>query len=166
MIDELDVTRIQKYIDKCFEDAFASENRTFEIRDYCFRFVIVDSNIDGYHLLPLISTCKYERIRRKVQTRLSNNLHKNFNIHFGRTDDFRFLTYKDGYVEGRFSSATFDYNYCQGYFAVDKNGKNINVSLSLFDEDYFDMKRGNTMIAYRYEKLLFHYWQIDADIYI
>lgn len=144
---------IRKYVDKCFTDAFCAEGR--EICPYTFEYVLV-KNTDGVFQMFSIIKCKYDRVRRRVEYRLANNLKKNFGIHYGNTENLRGeLDDFDGFI---------DLNYGKAMFT--SNGKLF--WLQLFDSrfnPYEEGKTGECMISYIVEKLLFKYWGLDTDIY-
>lgn len=153
---------IETYIHKCFVDAYKAENREYNRHDWLFEFVLV-KNCEGiYQLLPLIVRSKFDRIYRRVWYRLDHNLMKNFGVHYGRSDKLRYETYNTT----RGAKLSVDPNHTKSVFEVTRGKfKGVMISLSLFDEDYFDMPTGECMVAQTYEKLLFKYWYIDANIY-
>ena len=82
-------------------------------------------------------------------------MHKNFGLLYENTDDLRCLFYEDGQI---------DYNFTQAMFQT----QNGNISLSVFDENtnpYENEKKGQCMIGNTFEKLLFNYWELNADLY-
>ena len=80
---------------------------------------------------------------------------KNFGIHYEDTDCLRCQIYDDGQI---------DFNFTQAMFHT----KRGNLSLSVYDAKtnvYENGLRGDCMVAYTYEKLLFKYWNLDAKSY-
>ena len=80
---------------------------------------------------------------------------KNFDVHYGNTEEMRCSFYSDGQI---------DFNFTQAMFHTKKG----NLSLSVYNEKtnvYENGLRGECMIAYTYEKLLFKYWNLDAESY-
>ena len=145
---------LRKYIKKCFEDAFKSENRSYDEKLWSFEWIMIKNSKGIYQLYP-IAQCKYQRVSRRVCYRLQNNLQKNFGLLYKNTDDLRCLFYENGQI---------DYNFTQAMFQT----QNGNISLSVFDENtnpYENEKKGQCMIANTFEKLLFNYWELNADLY-
>lgn len=145
---------IRKYVNKCFVDAFQAEGK--EVCPYTFEYVLV-KNTDGVFQMFSIINCKYDKICRRVEHRLANNLKKNFGIHYGNTERLRgeLLHNLDGFVDPNYGKAMF----------VSK-GKLFELHLvdSRFSP-YEDGKTGECMTSYIVEKLRFKYWGLDADTY-
>lgn len=150
---------LRAYISKCFTDAFKAEKRKFdniENKMYSFEWILV-KNISGIYQMFPIAKCKYNRVTRRVLFRLKNNLEKNFGIIYGNSEELRSSFYHTGLI---------DYNFTQAMFE-DKYGKHISLSVfDIRDNPYEnDSIGGECMPAYRFEKLLFKHWHINADIY-
>lgn len=145
---------LRKYVKKCFEDAFKAENRHYDEKSWSFEWIIIKNDKGIYQLYPIVQY-KYQRVSRRVCYRLKNNLQKNFGLLYENTDDLRCLFYGDGQI---------DYNFTQAMFQT----QNGNISLSVFDENtnpYENEKKGQCMIGNTFEKLLFNYWELNADLY-
>lgn len=145
---------LRNYIRKCFEDAFKAENRSYDEKVWSFEWVLIKNDKNIYQLYP-IAQCKYQRVLRRVYYRLQRNLYKNFGMHYENTDNMRCLFYEDGQI---------DYNFTQAMFKT----KNKTISLSILDEytnPYENEKRGKVMVVYTLEKLLFSYWNLNAELY-
>lgn len=93
----------------------------------------------------------YNRIMRRVEYRLSNNLIKNFGIIYRDTDELLCGLWNDG-IDFNFTQAAFKF-YDKTYF------------LDIFDEETDNRLDGESMLAYRFEKLLFNYWGINSETY-
>lgn len=148
---EYNEANLRKYIEKCFKDAFKSEEREYNPAAWEFEWVMVKNNSDVYQLYD-IHWCKYARVLNRVLYRLKKNLYKNFGIIYGNSDDMRCILDKDDYIDFNFQQARFKY-LCG------------TVGLRIFDSHSVNGKHGECMGAYKYEKLVFTYWGIDADIY-
>ena len=155
---------IRSYVVKCFKDAFNAEERPYGENLWAFEYVCVKNSFGTWQLIPLVFWCTYERVRAKVAKRLKNNLMKNFGIHYGRSDDMRYLTYDDSKHYLNYY-ATIDANWTEAMFQVEVRGKLKYISLSLFEGYYDDMPKGECMVAQRFERLLFTYYGMDADTY-
>lgn len=145
---------LRKYVKKCFEDAFKAENHHYDEKSWSFEWIMIKNNKGIYQLYPIVQ-CEYQLVLRRVFYRLKNNLQKNFGLLCKNTDNLRCLLYEDGQI---------DYNYTQAMFQT----QNGNISLSVFDENtnpYENGRKGQCMIGYTYEKLLFNYWELNADLY-
>lgn len=145
---------LKNYVEKCFKDAFKTENREYKKEDWSFEYILV-KNLSGVIQLVPILNCKYNRVLRKVEYRLQNNLKKNFGFEYGNTNDMRLSFDETGMIDFNFTQAMFKYN-----------GKQL--SLSIFDENtnvYENENFGECMCAFTYEKLLFHYWNLNAYTY-
>lgn len=66
---------LDRYIERCFIDAFASENRTYDRADWSYEYIIVNNSV----LIP-ISRCKYGRVLHRAEYRIENNINKNFGL--------------------------------------------------------------------------------------
>lgn len=78
----INVNRINSYIESCFMDAFRGEGRTYDPDGWDFSYVILSNpQISEYsYMVPLLERCKYQRVLRKVSYRLEKNIFKNFGI--------------------------------------------------------------------------------------
>lgn len=159
--------KLDQYIDKCFQDAFKAEERSYNKDSYYSEYILIKNKNDDqtcYQFYPII-WCKYHRVQRRVSFRLKNNLKKNFGLEFSNTDNLRTLiNFRSG----------IDYNYTQFKVSFkDKNRKNDHLYVSIFDKytnpyesgNLDDINSGECMLAFIYEKLLFMYWNIDAEAY-
>lgn len=141
------ISKIDRYVKACFKDAYEAEGR--EDDGGYLRYILICTDSGERVMIVLKSVCKYDRVLRRVNRRLSNNLHKNFGIYFKDTDRFRSLAYK---------GAVIDPNYTEYMFRVDGN----KMSLSIFDDDA-GVRKGEVLGGYRYEKLLMCNHGISAD---
>lgn len=148
--------KIRSYVEKCFRDAYAAEERTYDGM-WKFEYLCIKNYNGEWQLIPIVCWCKYARIIRRVIHRLENNMKKNFGLIYGRTDDLRYLFYDDGQI---------DYNFTEAMFRITSDGDMHDqlVTLSVFDEES-DNRPDGECVAYRFEKLLFAKWDINADIY-
>ena len=145
---------LRSYVEKCFKDAFKAENRDYNEKLWSFEWVMIKNPSGAFQLYPIM-WCKFNRVLRRVEWRLQNNLMKNFDVHYGNTEEMRCSFYSDGQI---------DFNFTQAMFHTKKG----NLSLSVYNEKtnvYENGLRGECMIAYTYEKLLFKYWNLDAESY-
>ena len=145
---------LRRYVKKCFEDAFKAEYRHYDEKSWSFEWVMIKNAKGIYQLYPIVQ-CKYQRVLRRACYRLKNNLKKNFRLIYENTDCLGCLLYRNGQI---------DCNYTQAMFQT----QNGNISLSVFDENtnpYENDRKGQCMISYTYEKLLFNYWELNADLY-
>ena len=143
---------IEKYASKCFIDAFNAENRTYDESAWSFDFIIIKKDDNPkYYLCPSI-WCKYNRVKNRVLYRMSNNLLKNFGVHFGKDDDLRYITYKEGQI---------DPNHTRAMFNVKRSNRLI--SLSIFTGYYEDEVDWNFSVpANIYRELLLKYFNISS----
>ena len=142
---------LRSYIEKCFKDSFKAENKEYNDKLWNFEWIMVKNSSNVFQLYPVM-WCKFDRVSRRVKYRLQNNLMKNFEIHYGDTDEMRSMFYKNGQI---------DFNYTQFMFKTNRG----NVSMSIFDEESDNRPYGECMLAYRLEKLIFQYWGLDAKSY-
>lgn len=145
---------LRKYVKKCFEDAFKAENRHYDEKSWYFEWIMIKNNKGIYQLYSIVQ-CKYQRVSRRACYRLKNNLQKNFGLLYENTDDLRCLFYGNGQIDCNFTQAMFQ-------------TQNGNISLSVFDENtnpYENKEKGQCMIGSTFEKLLFNYWELNADLY-
>lgn len=145
---------LRSYVEKCFKDSFKVENRDYSEKLWSFEWIMIKNPSGIYQLYPII-WCKFKRVLRRVEYRLQNNIMKNFGINYGNTDEMRCLFYFDGKI---------DFNFTQAMFHT----KRGNLSLSVCDSNtnvYENGLRGDCMPAYTYEKLLFKYWNLNAESY-
>lgn len=140
---------IRKYVETCFKDAYESEGRPYET-SWSFEYLIVNhAGHDDWILISFIR-CKYSRVKRKVEHRLSRNLEKNFGIHYGSTELIRFYVYESGTIDPNHTEFMFKY-------------KGKLHSLSLFDVYYDDEPRGQVIRAGRYEKLILAHYNYTLE---
>ena len=146
------MTNLRSYIEKCFKDAFITEKREYDENLWEFEYIIIKNSSNTLQLFPVITWCKYDRVLHRVLYRLENNLMKNFGIHYGRTDELRSIFYTSGEIDPNFT--TFMFKTSRG-----------NISMSIFDAESDSRPNGECMSAYRYEKLIFKYYGLDANSY-
>lgn len=146
---------LRSYVEKCFKDSFMAENREYNDKLWSFEWIMIKNSLNVFQLFPIM-WCKYDRVLRRVTYRLENNLMKNFGIQYGNTDEMRCTIDEDGQIDPNFTQAMF-------------KTKRGNISLSIFDKNTNpyenDNLRGECMIAYRCEKLIFQYYGLDAKLY-
>lgn len=145
---------LRNYVERCFKDSFKAENRAYNEKLWGFEWIMIKNQSGVYQLYPIM-WCKFNRVLRRVEWRLQNNLMKNFGVQYGNTDDMRCLFYEDGQI---------DFNFTKAMFQT----KRGNVSLSVVDDKTNPSENnltGECMPAYIYEKLLFQYWKIDSNSY-
>jgi hypothetical protein len=145
---------LQEYIEILFEEFFKFENCVYNKKLWTFEWIIIKNNKEGlYHFYPIVARCKYERVLRYIYGMLKINLKSHFGLIYGNTDDFKCSFYENGRI---------NFNYTQAMFKT----QNGNISLNVFDRNSaFYEKKGECISDYVFEKLLFNYWQLDADIY-
>ena len=67
--------KLDNYIKKCFEDAFKTEDRQYNEKDWNYEYVVVNNEL----VVP-ISWCKYKKVQRRAEYRIKNNIEKNFGL--------------------------------------------------------------------------------------
>lgn len=145
---------LRNYVEKCFKDAFKAEDREYNEKLWSFEWVMIKNSSSVFQLYPIMR-CKFDRVLRRVEWRLQNNLMKNFGVQYGNTDDMRCLFYEDGQI---------DFNFTKAMFKT----KRGNVSLSVIDDKTNPSENnliGECMPSCTYEKLLFQYWKMDSKSY-
>ena len=154
MSDSL-LKNLDSYIQKCFQDAFKSECRPYNEIDWAFEYILVKDKATGsVSMIPLIR-CKYEKVRRRVTYRLSHNLKKNFGIDFSSNEIFMYIIYESGEIDPNHTAAMIETTLGKRY------------SISLLDDENARLQEigGECIPAYRLEKLLFKYYNIDAQTF-
>lgn len=152
--------RIKNYVERCVKDSFVSEDREYEPDAWRFEYILlrgIDSQV--YQMYPVLY-CKYARILRRVNYRLNHNIYKNFHFMYENT------------VSCWCTLRTADNNFriSTGYTqAVFKYG-NSYIILDIYDEntDLYQNKklRGECILSYIYEKMLFKYYGLNAEKYM
>lgn len=147
--------QIRHYVAVCFLDAFMAEHREYNDTLWKFEWVMIKNEKGIYQLYPIIMQCKFQRVLRRVETRLKNNLFKNFGIQYKDTEHMTCAVCEDGNI---------DFNFTQALFSV----QNRKFSLSVLDgktNPYKNNLNGECMIAYTYEKLVLEYWGLTVKEY-
>lgn len=147
--------KLDKYIEKCFEDAFKSENKDYDKKWYSVNYAIIYDSKDIGHFYPLI-TCRYSRVLRKVRFRLRNNIKKNFELLFGDSDEFRCSV--DKFI-------CIDPNFTRAMIAKRNNIEKKFMIFIIDDLDELPITKGQYIPAYRYEKLIRNYYDLDEKDY-
>ena len=150
----MNLLKLDKYIEKCFKDAFKSENKEYNKDLYYFEYILIKNSKNIYQLYPIMD-CKFYKVLSRIDYRLKNNLFKNFNIFYKNTNDL---------CCDLFYSNNIDFNFTKAMFHT----KLGNISFNVYDEKtnpYENNLSGECMIAYTYEKLLFKYHNLTPDIY-
>lgn len=142
--------KIRSYIDRCFIDAFKSENREYSRSDYTVEFVVINYKHRGYQIYPII-TCKYKRVLGKVTYRLSKNFYKNFGIQYLDLEDSHACIDEGNQI---------DPNFTRFMLQAKKTGKIYRLN---YYSDFCSKREGETMISWIVEKLLLAYWNITID---
>ena len=131
---------MENYIEKCFQQAFLSEEKDYKPEYWNFKYILLNYDNKGFILVPVVITCKYARVLRKVTYRLKNNLWKNFGIDFCG----------DSYLTiGVVPNSGIDYNFTRAM--VTTNGKN-KIAINVYN-DWLSEKEGETMPAFLYEQI-------------
>lgn len=145
---------LDNYIEKCFIDAFRLEEKEYNRKHWSFEYILID-NKKGSVQMYVIPECKFEKVLQRVMFRIERNLFKNFGVTFGNSDSFRALLYTKYFqIDPDFTVAMF----------TTKDGNYISVSI--FDDKINNLiGKGECVPGYRYEKLLFQYWDIDSDTF-
>ena len=148
--------RLNSYIEKCFKDAFKSEEREYDKKLYSFEYVIIYDNKQVGYFYPIF-TCRYDRVLRRVYFRLKNNIAKYFDIVYGDTEDFRVsIDSYETYININFTRA----------MIARKNDKNKRFEISIHDKlDSIPVTGGDYIPAYRYERLIRKYYNINSEDY-
>ena len=148
--------KLDNYIEKCFVDAFKSEKREYDKKSYSFEYIIVYDSRNTGHFYPIL-TCKYDRVLRRVNYRLKNNIAKYFDIVYGDTKDFwASIDSYETYISINFTRA----------MIARKNDKNKRFEISVHDKlDSIPVTGGDYIPAYRYERLIRKYYNINPEDY-
>ena len=120
----INTKKLDSYIQRCFEDAFKAEDRDYDKKYYKPYYIIIYDHENNGHFYPLFK-CGYNRVERRVNFRLKNNLKKNFDLIYGDTYDFRVVINKDKVID-------IDYNFTR---AVLKSNKGIYYCISIIDDN-------------------------------
>lgn len=147
--------QIRHYVAVCFLDAFMAENREYNDTLWKFEWVMIKNEKGIYQLYPIIMQCKFQRVLRRVETRLKNNLFKNFGIQYKDTGFMICIFCED---------ASIDFNFTQALFAV----QNQKLSMSVLDgktNPYKNNLSGKSRVGYPYEKLVLEYWGLTVNEY-
>lgn len=152
----MNMEKLNSYIEKCFADAFKSEKREYDKKSYSFEYIIIYDSRNTGHFYPIL-TCKYDRVLRRVYFRLKNNIAKYFDIVYGDTEDFGVSI--DSY------ETYIDINFTRAMIAR-KNDKNKRFEISIHDKlDSIPVTGGDYIPAYRYERLIRKYYNINSKDY-
>ena len=150
----MNIEKLNSYIEKCFVDAFKSEKREYDKKSYSFEYIIIYDSRNIGHFYPIF-TCKYDRVLARVYFRLKNNIAKYFDIVYGDTEDFRVSI--DSY------ETYIDINFTRAMIANDKNKR---FEISIHDKlDSIPVTGGDYIPAYRYERLIRKYYNINSEDY-
>lgn len=150
----MNMEKLNSYIEKCFADAFKSEKREYDKKSYSFEYIIIYDSRNTGHFYPIF-TCKYDRVLARVYFRLKNNIAKYFDIVYGDTEDFRVsIDLYETYI---------DINFTRAMIANDKNKR---FEISIYDKlDSIPVTGGDYIPAYRYERLIRKYYNINSEDY-
>lgn len=148
--------RLNSYIEKCFKDAFKSEDRAYNKKSYSFEYVIIYNSKQVGHFYPIL-TCKYDRVLRRVNYRLKNNIAKYFDIVYGDTKDFGVsIDSYETYININFTRA----------MITRKNDKSKKFEISIHNKlDPIPVTGGDYIPAYRYERLIRKYYNMNPEDY-
>lgn len=111
---------LRSYVEKCFKDAFKAENRDYSKKLWGFEWIMIKNPSHVLQLYPIM-WCKFNRVLRRVECRLQNNLMKNFDVYYGNTEEMRCSLDSEGNI---------DFNFTQAMFHTKKG----NLSLSIYNE--------------------------------
>ena len=152
----MNMEKLNSYIEKCFADAFKSEKREYDKKSYSFEYIIIYDSRNTGHFYPIL-TCKYDRVLRRVNYRLKNNIAKYFDIVYGDTKDFwASIDSYETYISINFTRA----------MIARKNDKNKRFEISVHDKlDSIPVTGGDYIPAYRYERLIRKYYNINPEDY-
>lgn len=129
--------RLDNYFEKCIKDAYKTEDREYDSKKVKWFYIVVNNQI-----LFSVDT-PYERVTRRAENRIKNNVEKNFGFK----------------VEGDyFIDTILQPNFACNCFTVDGS-----VFFLCKENRYDDMEKGEVIPSGRYEKLLKAYFNINAD---
>lgn len=152
----MNMEKLNSYIEKCFVDAFKSEKREYDKKSHSFEYIIIYDSRNIGHFYPIF-TCKYDRVLRRVYFRLKNNIAKYFDIVYGDTEDFGVSI--DSY------ETYIDINFTRAMIARE-NDINKRFEISIHDKlDSIPVAGGDYIPAYRYERLIRKYYNINSEDY-
>lgn len=129
--------RLDRYFERCIEDAFKSEEREYKPERVTWFYIVVDNQI-----LFLIDT-PYANVDKKATYRIRNNVKKNFGFDV-KGNHFIDAILQPNFVCNHFKVRDRDYFLCE----------NIN---------YEDMERGEVFGSGRYEKLCKAYHGVSTE---
>lgn len=131
--------KLDKYFERCIEDAFKAEEREYKPEKIKWFYIIVDSQI-----LFSIST-PYARVTRRAEYRINNNVTKNFGFD---TDGNYFLdtTFQPNFVCNKFKVGNRNWYLCEKM-------------------DYNKMEQGEVIPSGRYERLCKAYHRVTTEEY-
>jgi len=130
------LNEVNNYFIKCIQDSFKCENRKYDISKTNYFFIIV-----GNQILYELNT-PFERVTRRINYRLRNNLFKNFKLDF--SGNYFYCTE----FSPNFACIKFYVNN-KIYYLCKNNIENLN-------------KHGEVFECYRYEELCKNYFNIST----
>lgn len=128
---------LDKYFNKCIEDAYKSEGRIYN-KDRVNYFYIVIENQILYKI-----TTPYYRVTNRIKYRIDNNIHKNFS----------FSTKGNYFIDTILQPNT----VCNKFYFMNKPYYLCTIN----DERIF--KNGTVFSGYKYEELIKAYYNSDID---
>lgn len=144
---------IRIYVEKCFKDAFKSEEREYNEDFWDFEYILYRRSAElDFTLYPII-WCKYARVLRKVENRLRNNIQKNLDVKFyniSESDLHLYIYYPPNTICPNFAKLMIKNK-------VDKIG-----SVTLID-NLVDIPEGKVIPSGIYESLILQYYGIDIE---
>ena len=150
--------KIRSYVEKCFKDAFAAEERQYNHKQWNFDYIIIKNDDGNYQLFPINFWCKFERVISKVRYRLNKNLYKNFGILYGGNAEFNLEFYE--------KPNTIDVTRSIALLKTDNGKKKKLICVSLLTYDTLDNLPNGVVIPNGiYEKLVLTYHNINAETY-
>lgn len=152
---------INKYLNTVIRACFKKEGRPYDPRQFCIKYVIVETPDGDRVLSPLHLWCKYGRIESDFKRRLAKYLYDTTSIYYSRINDVNKWFVLDKHI------GQVDINFSEASFIVhnDQLNKSKQVNLSIFSHTYDDLPAGECIKSARYEKLLFEYRGFTAEDY-
>lgn len=144
---------IRSYVEKCFKDAFKSEEREYNEDFWDFEYILFKREKELQFTLYPITWCKYARVLRKVENRLRNNLQKNFDVK---------------YYDIRESNLHLDIYYppntiCPNFAKLMVKNKVDKIGSVTVIDNLNGISKGKVIPSGIYESLILQYYNIDIE---
>lgn len=153
--------KLNSYIFKCIEKACKFNHKVYRKNEYKIEWIVLSKNSTDYIFFPRFHI-PYKDVELDLIDILETGLKDQFGIIYKYSSNTS--RDKDIAVQCTFSfDGSIDYNFTE--FKVVLKSHKVGITVSIFDEESDNRRKGRHIPSYRYEKLVMKFHNLSNDEY-